>query len=551
MKQKIGISLILLIITIVVIIILSGSIIHNVSDNNPISQSKEAVIRNDISNLLDKINLYISGQYSTSSTYDIGSMTGNLSEFVSDATNYEDEFEVVKGKLVYKGDDENKINISLEMGAVIPEIVTVSGLTYNKPDIAYLLESKTKAVKWDINNLESQIDLSIAKNDTSWYDYAEKKWANLLTTNGDNNAYWVWIPRYAYKIKYYSDVNKTEMSATKTNYGIIDVKFLAGTTNVAADGTLLTNGYIAHPAFTFGDKELTGIWVAKYEASSSNPSAYCGGGDVTTLQVKVLPGVTSWRDIRTGRAQTVCMNMTSSTGSVGTTTNLDTHQMKNIEWGAVAYLSSSIYGKNSEVSLNTNSSFITGGGTGSLYITNVSQSTTGNVYGIYDISGGAWEHTAAYINNENTYLGTNGTSTYFTNNILKPEYTKYYDIYEPSEEEKTEYLGTVGQKLYNSTSPYDLSEEANNIIRKRLTEGIYSNFSNKKGDALYETSVSGSYKGKFTEGGQSYTVAWLIDTVRTLTQGMQYTAGWNGDYMLVGSTSTTWFYRGGNCSRQY
>ena len=77
--------------------------------------------------------------------------------------------------------------------------------------------------------------------------------------------------------------------------------------------------------------------------------------------------------------------------------------MKNDEWGAVAYLSKSKYGKqNEEVDINSDSSYYTGGGSGNAYVTNVGQSTTGTVHGVYDMSGGAWEYVAAYVNNGNS-----------------------------------------------------------------------------------------------------------------------------------------------------
>ena len=110
---------------------------------------------------------------------------------------------------------------------------------------------------------------------TDWYDYNSKKWANAQTEDG---SMWVWIPRYAYKI----NSNQT-----------CDIKFLIGTTDNYYDenGQIQTakrchgenelvdtsTGYTVHPAFTDEtkinyrnsgwDRELTGIWVAKFEAS--------------------------------------------------------------------------------------------------------------------------------------------------------------------------------------------------------------------------------------------------------------------------------------------
>ena len=112
-------------------------------------------------------------------------------------------------------------------------------------------------------------------SDTAWYHYDNKRWANAMTEDG---SMWVWIPRYAYKVN----------ASTKT----FDIKFLIGTTDNYYDesGKIQTAkrcksedelidtsvGYTVHPAFTDEtkinyrnggwDRELTGIWVAKFEA---------------------------------------------------------------------------------------------------------------------------------------------------------------------------------------------------------------------------------------------------------------------------------------------
>ena len=97
--------------------------------------------------------------------------------------------------------------------------------------------------------------------------------------------------------------------------------------------------------------------------------------------------------------------------------------MKNSEWGASAYLAQSSYGKNAEVWINNSSSCITGSagnsasagtdaGTTNDYTNSqgVQASTTGNVTGIYDMSGGAWEYTAAYVNNGHGNLQSYGAA---------------------------------------------------------------------------------------------------------------------------------------------
>ncbi len=564
MRKK-GISLIVLIITIIVIIILAGSVILSLTKNNPISTAKEAVFKSDLATIRDEINLYSLNKLTESNgNFDTDTLNGKVSDFVQGLTKYDNELSIVNGKLTYIGSDSTKARIVSEM-IDGQEIVYNGDLTYNKPDLSYLPEATTKAVKWDGNNVESELTLTQAKTDTSWYDYSSKKWANIYTNNNNNKAYWVWIPRYAYKI-----TNSHSSSASQ-----IDIKFLSGTSNVAVDGSS-TTGYTVHPAFTFGGKQLSGIWVAKYEASSSQPTktqssepylgASLGGGNVTDLEVRVLPSVYSWRYISEGNIQTVSMNMTSSQGSVGVNENIDTHQMKNVEWGAIAYLSQSKYGqepwinpygdtmynswkmKTGYAGTSKNSHILSDGNSElSAYNTSngVNASTTGNIYGVYDISGGAWEKTASLINNGNGNISAYGKSEHIDNNKIKSEYVKYYDIYDPGNDEKEGgvFYGSDGGKIWYSVPPYDSTQDDNNIIRKRLTDETYANFANKKGDALWETSSNNSYFGRFTSGNMSY--QWIMGTTVDSDVGEQYATGWNDDVMAVGHVYRMWFYRGG------
>ena len=144
-----------------------------------------------------------------------------------------------------------------------------------------------------------------------------------------------------------------------------------------------SNGnYYTHPAFTFGDTELKGIWVGKFETTGSE----------TTPTVK--PGISSLRSITVSSMYSTGQ-LFRSTDYLTTNgvSSADSHMMKNIEWGAVAYLKQSIYGLGiTDIGINSNSSYYTGGGSGTSYKTNIGQSTTGNITGVYDMSGGAYEY---------------------------------------------------------------------------------------------------------------------------------------------------------------
>jgi len=79
--------------------------------------------------------------------------------------------------------------------------------------------------------------------------------------------------------------------------------------------------------------------------------------------------------------------------------------MKNIECGAVAYLKQSNYGLGiTDITSSGAGSYLTGGGSSTSYITNILQSTTGNITGVYDMSGGSIEYVMG------NYAKTNGNS---------------------------------------------------------------------------------------------------------------------------------------------
>ena len=274
---------------------------------------------------------------------------------------------------------------------------------------------------------------------SKWYDYDAKEWANAVVLNSgvtknvgdevteeDVALWYVWIPRYKYTI---FNGNNESVAAQ-----LINVTFESGTNRTGTvtcsdnqDGSetcsTITNGTstYTHPAFKFGNTELTGFWVGKFEISttdstcnSSASSANCN--KVLTMTIK--PNVSSWRNATISNHFTSIQNAKTTYGI----NNADSHMLKNMEWGAVAYLKQSKYGLGTtDIAVNTNLSYYTGGGQSDAYKTNVAQSTTGNIYGVYDMSGGAYEYV---MGNYNDTIGSAGFSS-------MPA-SKYYDKYTSS-----------------------------------------------------------------------------------------------------------------------
>ena len=236
----------------------------------------------------------------------------------------------------------------------------------------------------------------------------------------------MWIPRFEYKI--------TNGVTDASKAGTIDVRFISTNTKEGTQGyttengiTKSADGYTIHPAFTNSvdnggwKSELAGIWVAKYEMSGETSGTASSPGNVLTSEtVKAVskPGVTSWRSINIGNCYTNAMNYDR---------NKESHLMKNSEWGAVAYLTHSQYGRaREEVTINGSGSYYTGGASGAKATTNPLQSSTGNATGIFDLSGGAYEYVAAFNDTDtNGYEGKYGSSFAGTTNPSTEYATKY------------------------------------------------------------------------------------------------------------------------------
>ena len=319
----------------------------------------------------------------------------------------------------------------------------------------------------------------VADESSEWYSYASRKWANavVLVNNpsktynvgdeieeSDIAAYFVWIPRYEYTLKGNFGVN----GESKTNPGYVDIRF----TNVSeeSNGTAsYTEGnptnYRTQDAFKFGEENLSGIWVGKFETT--------GTADNPTIK----PGITSLR------SQNVSTQFeTAKKIGINNSLSLETSMMKNSEWNAVAILSQSIYGRCPsdstcpEVSINNSSSYITGSSGGSstasssntvyAYNTNEGQtaSTTMNVTGVYDMNGGAAEYVMGVlldsdgkprsgynISANSGYNGKLEDGTEKTDGLALPE-SKYYDSFTITGENTKVDLttGCNGEKCYGT-----------------------------------------------------------------------------------------------------
>ena len=327
-------------------------------------------------------------------------------------------------------------------------------------DYSYGETDETK--KWANVMLRDTLVLEGMDNQQAQTATIEEMKGKKVTTEG---SMLVWIPRYAYKITYYLDSSKQE----RTEIGYSDARGLVdkqGKTPTGMESPVTSiaveDNYRPHPAFednnsTNSQKEysqgewsskLTGIWVGKFETTEQVNS-----------KITIRPNQSSYVNKTIGEFYTDSQNLGIA----------NSHMIKNSEWGAMAYLTESKYGRNGEIiSANTNENLKTGSGD---YKNNKLQSTTGNIYGIYDTVGGACEYTSGYIADNSQDCGSSFASTDGNKNNKK-ESTKYATVYEMS---------------------------SNNIYTDNYNENINQVF----GDGIIETSTQGDGVNSW-HSGNSY-----------------------------------------------
>ena len=185
----------------------------------------------------------------------------------------------------------------------------------------------------------------------------------------------------------------------------------------------------------------------------------------------------------------------------------NSHMAKNSEWGAMAYLTESKYGRNgTAVAKNESSTWLTGEGD---YKSNVDQSTTNNIYGIYDTVGGAYEFTAGYVADSSKSYGNSFASTDSTKNN-KTESTQYATVYTKVESNSyTENYTANINKVFGdgiietSTAGSGITSwHSANSVFVGLNNGVNYPFDKRGGG--YNSTYAGSFIFNGSDGGNGY-----------------------------------------------
>ena len=175
----------------------------------------------------------------------------------------EDASQMQNGEWIYNGQSFSvKVNVyasNEEMRAPLEEVLVYSDETNaNEPELVEGMIPVVYSVSkhaWVKQELEKS------------YAYQEQVWANAVTVTEENratymsaeagtvipmediNTMWVWIPRYEYM---YTNLGDQYAGGTKEQPGEIRINFI--TKDVTSPSS---SEYKVHPAFTFGEEELS------------------------------------------------------------------------------------------------------------------------------------------------------------------------------------------------------------------------------------------------------------------------------------------------------
>ena len=224
---------------------------------------------------------------------------------------------------------------------------------------------------------------NVSNNDLfhPWYSYNSTgdykgMWANAVTVKDTNRqtylnatpgtiipmdditTMWVWIPRFKVNTTNFSSING--IGECEWGFGNTESECIADGGNwyfpnpQAIDITFTKLNETAIDAFTFGDKELSGFWYGKFETShttlaSSTTDNNLGCTNETCSNANgiiIKPNVKHLTSNNISNFFFASRSMEQPGNSFGfVSSEVDTHMSKNNEWGAVAYLTQSIYGR--------------------------------------------------------------------------------------------------------------------------------------------------------------------------------------------------------------
>ena len=396
--------------------------------------------------------------------------------------------------LNYPGVWDVKVEYGDDGSGVFSDYYTIT-INYNKADGKAILDGRDVKVnspelidgmvpvKWIEVTRDGKTEgfwVTTTEYDHEWYDYSAgaRLWANVMlkdeieireVTNPKDktlalnnlagkriDAYgsmFVWVPRFAYAIN--------------TGANSDAFPFLVSWSN----GTVDETDYYQLPAFTYGGKDLTGFWMAKYEASNNGV-------------IEIKPDrMSGFEGITVEDAYDYSKNMFENNSSeYGINEDAVSHLVTMAEWDAISILTMSeeqyamsprpnaFYNRNGKdpyTGYNSNEMVVE-------LDADANSSTTYNMSGIFDMHGGAPEIVSVVFDSSNTNLDVDIFDSYDTISMSNWLMSKLYEegLWEDGSEEI--FLGSF-------YSNFILEEYADVVVRGYsddggTTDGIFNTY---------------------------------------------------------------------------
>ena len=189
-------------------------------------------------------------------------------------------FEVIK-----KNGEKKTLTIDFEIPKIQGTYSLVNGVYSNEPDTSSFEQKKTRYLYINSSGNLVPGNFLVGDKPNDWYDYnntneeggQDPHWANIYCENEGLSAYYVWIPRYCYKI----DSSNQTSGNERTDVKFIDVynNYKDSSGNIITWETLESQGYQIPEAFNFiqqfGQHSIEnkticfipGYWISKYQLS--------------------------------------------------------------------------------------------------------------------------------------------------------------------------------------------------------------------------------------------------------------------------------------------
>ena len=496
-KGKRGITLIALEITIIILLILSGITISSLTNTGLFKNAKEAKNRTEDAQRQeqDLLNQYEEelNRYTNSNSNSRWDGKVNKPELMTgmSAIKFTEPTDSAEGTTVdtsssdkewYNYENKKWANAKTEDGSMWVWI----------PRYAYRIhkENGVETQKFDVVFLVGLTDTYYDENGKLQTAQRQTSEDQTIVTNGD--TYTV-HPAFTNE----SSINYANGGWDVELAGIWVAKFEAGYASGNNSATVKASSVNYSQDTAYVPAVETGTTTKTATARNWLDGEY--GSTTTAIKYPTFQGLTySMNYINHNDVYRISKVLTESGNIYGLSSNsTDSHLMKNSEWGAVSYLSQSKYGLdgteiviNSVYLNNTTKSIyaVTGCASStadasavsttmgalnnrtqsSVYVwtqkNGTAASSTGTIYGIYDMAGGISERTSSLINNKNDNLKTYGSQIIADLNNGKS--TKYITIYPTGE--------TLGQTM------------------AQASQANYTNNTKIYGDAIKETSTLGT-----------------------------------------------------------